>query len=90
MGDAHENVGFSSEKTDHKGDKREPAKRKIVVPSQLQSRKFWLALAVLASSTVAMFTGHVDPAQWMDSLMAVFGVYAVANTASKFQRKQTK
>ena len=45
----------------------------------LKSRKFILALLIVAISAIALFTGFLDGSLWVAAVTVVCGIYGAAN-----------
>jgi hypothetical protein len=51
---------------------------------RLTSRKFLAGVALHVISIALLLTGFIDPVNWTQFNLAVYGVYSVSNAASKF------
>jgi len=49
-----------------------------------QTKRFWVAQAIVAVITVAMFMGQVDFDIWLKSVMGVEGGWGILETVGKF------
>lgn len=56
---------------------------------QFESRKWTLAVYVALVGTIAMFTGYIIGAEWVNLMIVDMSIYGAANSASKFATRRS-
>ncbi|OOC42199.1 hypothetical protein [Thermosipho sp. 1074] len=54
---------------------------------KLKSRKLWLALVLIALFTVLLWFNKVDPENYVQAVITLFGIYSGANVVTKFAKR---
>jgi hypothetical protein len=83
-----EQVGDGEDKEKSENPPKSKKKLDVGLPQDLKerftSRKFLAGVALHVISIALLLTGFIDPVNWTQFNLAVYGVYSVSNAASKF------